>query len=260
MLPLLPERAVPWLPAVNPQKLWGLVVLFMALQGLGYIALRAAGPALGLALSGLASGFVSSTATVAAFGARARGAPALLGVSAAGALFSTVATVLLLVMVILAVNAEGLRWLGPSLAAGLVTALLAAQLNLLAGPRGAVPDIERGRAFSVPYAIGFAVTLTALTSAMTLMTGRFGALALPLSAGLAGFFDVHAAAASVLAVTKSQPVPPAQAALAILAAFSANTTSKIVAALGAGGLAYGTRVAAGLLAVLAATWTPWLLR
>jgi len=63
ILPLLPGHGVTSLPAINPRRLWGLVVLFMGLQAVGYVALRAAGPALGLALSGLVSGFVSSTAT-----------------------------------------------------------------------------------------------------------------------------------------------------------------------------------------------------
>ena len=32
ILPLLPERIGPWLPVLNPRRLWGLVVLFMAVQ------------------------------------------------------------------------------------------------------------------------------------------------------------------------------------------------------------------------------------
>ena len=116
VLPLLPEQSAAWLPAVNPRRLWGLVVLFMGLQAAGYVALRAAGPHLGLALSGLASGFVSSTATIAALETRAREAPELRGACVSGVLFSTVATVVLLAVVAAAVNPDGLRLLGPSLA------------------------------------------------------------------------------------------------------------------------------------------------
>jgi len=71
VLPLLPEQPITWLPSVNPRKLWGLVVLFMALQGVGYATSRLFGTRLGLALSGLVAGFVSSTATIASLGTRA---------------------------------------------------------------------------------------------------------------------------------------------------------------------------------------------
>mgnify|MGYP003342123217 CR=1 FL=1 len=34
---------VEWLAGINPRRLWGLVVLMMALQGAGHVALRIAG-------------------------------------------------------------------------------------------------------------------------------------------------------------------------------------------------------------------------
>ncbi|HCU67350.1 MAG TPA: hypothetical protein DF774_16495 [Rheinheimera sp.] len=62
ILPLLPDHAVdPWL-ALNPYKLWLLVILISALSLLGYIAVRLLGAARGTALAGLAGGLVSSTA------------------------------------------------------------------------------------------------------------------------------------------------------------------------------------------------------
>ena len=72
VLPLLPDRAIdPW-QALNPYKLWTLVVLIMAINAAGYVALRALGPGAGLALAGFVGGFVSSTATLAAMGDRSR--------------------------------------------------------------------------------------------------------------------------------------------------------------------------------------------
>jgi len=258
VLPLLPEQGAAWLPAVNPRRLWGLVVLFMGLQAAGYVALRAAGPRLGLALSGLASGFVSSTATIAALGARARGAPELRSACVSGALFSTVATVLLLAVVAAAVNPDGLRLLGPSLIGGLVAALAGAGLSLRHRPSATADPMARGRAFNLLYAIGFAVLLSAVTAVMGYLTARFGQFALPLGAALSGFFDVHAAATSVLSVGATAEIPRAELVTAVLLAFTTNTTSKLVAAVSAGGFAYGARVGAGLLLVALAMWTPLL--
>lgn len=258
VLPLLPEQAPAWLPAVNPRRLWGLVVLFMGLQAVGYVALRATGPRLGLALSGLASGLVSSTATIAALGARAREAPALRGACVSGALFSTVATVGLLAVVAATLSPDGLRLLGPSLISGLVVAAAVAGLSLR-HQQGTVADpMAGGRAFNLLYAIGFAMLLSAVTSVMAYLTRRFGELALPVGAALAGFFDVHAAATSVLSVGANPAVPRAELVRAVLLAFTANTTSKSVAAVSAGGLMYGARVTAGLILVAIAMWVPLL--
>jgi uncharacterized membrane protein (DUF4010 family) len=262
VLPLLPEQGFAWLPAINPWRLWRLVVLFMGLQAGGYVALRAAGPTLGLALSGLASGFVSSTATIAALGARAREAPELRDACVSGALFSCVATVALLAVVAAAANPTGLQMLAPSLVAGLLVSLALAGLSLRHRRGGAPGTVARGRAFSLLYALGFAVSLSAITAAMAYLTARFGQLALPVSAGLAGFFDVHASAASVLSVAAADATPRTELVAAVLLAFTTNTTSKLIAAMSVGGFAYGVRVTAGLLIIALAMWAPllWLER
>jgi uncharacterized membrane protein (DUF4010 family) len=259
MLPLLPDQGAGWLPAVNPRRFWGLVVLFMALQAAGYVALRGAGPRLGLALSGLASGFVSSTATIAALGARAREAPELRSACVSGALCSTVATVALLAVVAATVSPDGLRLLGPSLIAGLIAAVAAAAVTLRRRAGKAADSAPRGRAFNLLYAVGFAALLSTLTAAMAYATSRFGQLAVSLGTALAGFFDVHAAAASALSVTATtSPLPSQEIVRAVLLAVTTNTASKLVAAVSAGGLAYGARVAAGLILVVLAMWAPLL--
>ena len=92
LLPLAPAAPLAWLGGMAPRTLLLTVVLILALQAAGHVALRLLGPRAGLALSGLFSGFVSSTATIAAMGARARAQPAEGGAALAGAMFSTTAT------------------------------------------------------------------------------------------------------------------------------------------------------------------------
>ena len=65
----------------------------MAVGAAGHAAVRIVGPRFGLPMAGFASGFVSSTATIAAFGVRAAKTPALLRPAAAGAVLSSVATI-----------------------------------------------------------------------------------------------------------------------------------------------------------------------
>ena len=76
LLPVVPAEPWPLLGGLAPRTLLGLVVLILLLQAAGHVALRLFGARAGIALSGLFSGFVSSTATVAAMGVRARSDPA----------------------------------------------------------------------------------------------------------------------------------------------------------------------------------------
>ena len=75
--PLLPDRYLGPFSAINPSKLWTIVILIMAIGGAGHVAVRAFGARFGLPLSGFASGFASSTATIGAMGASARANPHL---------------------------------------------------------------------------------------------------------------------------------------------------------------------------------------
>lgn len=258
VLPLVPSTPLAWLGGVDPRRLWALVVLLIAVQAAGYVALRVAGPRLGLALSGLASGFVSSTATVGAMGARARDEPRLLSACVSAALFSNVATTAQLALVAAAVHPPALRVVAPCLAAGAAAATIVAFVSL-ARTRAAPAHRPAGHAFSVTAALTLAALLTAVTTAASLASTRYGRGAAMLTAALAGLADVHAAAASVLSLAVGGAFRTDDVVLPILIAFTTNTVSKVVAAWIAGGRAYGLRVTAGLVAVAAGVWAPWIL-
>jgi uncharacterized membrane protein (DUF4010 family) len=258
LLPLLPNQPVAWAAGANLRRLWSLVVLFMALQAAGYVALRAVGARLGLALSGLAAGFVSSTGTITALGARARAAPALRTACVAGALFSTVATVVLLAVVVLAVCPAALPGLAPSLLAALLTAAAAAGLSLWRQRHTAPPARSPGRAFNLWYALGFAAVLTAVTAAVSLASTYLGSTAAATTMAVAGAFDVHAAAASTLSLAASGKLAIAAVRTPILIALSTNTISKLIGAFVGGGVRYGAEVGLGLAVTLAAAWLPLL--
>ncbi|WP_419570477.1 MgtC/SapB family protein [Rheinheimera sp.] len=67
VLPLLPNQAIdPW-QALNPYKLWLLVILISALSLVGYLAVRSLGSVKGSAVTGLTGGLVSSTAATLSF-------------------------------------------------------------------------------------------------------------------------------------------------------------------------------------------------
>jgi uncharacterized membrane protein (DUF4010 family) len=92
VLPLLPNHPVdPW-GIANPTTLWLLFVQIAGVGFAGYIAVRALGPARGLALAGFFAGLVSSTAATFSMSRRAKSEPALAGPLATGIVLANVAS------------------------------------------------------------------------------------------------------------------------------------------------------------------------
>jgi len=254
LLPLLPDRPLAWLGGLDPQRVWALAVLIMALQGAGYIAQRWLGAHRGLALAGLACGFASSTAVIGALGLKQRGGRGNLDASVAAALFSTMATFIQSAILAAAVHWPALALLGPSLGAGLAaTALVAGWFFLRVRDGGKFASSE-GRAFSPWQAIGFALTLALLGALAGLANEHYGSGAVQAGAALAGLGDAHAAGASALALVADGRLALEAAVMACLLAISTNAASKLVVAFATGGAGYGLRVGAGLLLALAAMW------
>ena len=69
--PQLPDRYLGPLQSLNPHSIWLLVILVLALGASGHVATRVLGARFGLPIAGLASGFVSSTATIGTMAGRA---------------------------------------------------------------------------------------------------------------------------------------------------------------------------------------------
>lgn len=257
ILPLAPNQSLAWLGDVNPRTVWLLVVLIMGVQSLGHVALRLFGARLGLPLSGLVAGFVSSTATIAAMGARARKQPEVRMACIAAAWFSTVSTALQIGLIALALQPASLRSLGPSLGCALATALALGLAALWRSDTLVDGGHAQGRAFSLLQSIGLALLLSGITAAVAWTQGAFGAVATYAATALAGFADAHSASAAAITLAVHGTADPATVLTAVLLAFSTNTVSKIVAAYAAGGARFATPVSLGLVAVAVAAWLPW---
>ena len=260
ILPLVPDRAIDPLGAVNPRTLWRLAVLMMTINACGHIALRLVGPARGLSFAGFASGFVSSTATIAAMGAHARRQPAMRTAAVSGAVLSSLATVLYLALLLTAASPAVLRALTPSLLAAGLTAAAYGVLCALRGTRahdGEPPP--PGRPFNPRLALLFAVTMGGLMLVTAWLTDRYGAGGAGLATALAGFADAHSAAAAVAALQAGDRITAEQAVLPILAGFSTNALSKLVVAFTAGDRAFAAQVVPGVLLSVGAAWLALLL-
>jgi uncharacterized membrane protein (DUF4010 family) len=256
VLPLVPNRPMGPYGALNPHSIWILVVLVMAISGAGYVAVRLLGTRFGLPIAGLASGFVSSTATIAAMGARARTSPEITAAAVAGAVLSTVATIAQLAVVLGATSWPTLRMLSISLAgAGAAAVIYGAVFTVIALRRTADDEAARGRAFNLGTALLFGLTLSCIVIASAMLQDWFGENGIILAAALAGVADTHSAAIAVASLVATGKLSAADAALPILAGLSTNTISKLVLAGTSGGSAFAVRVIPGLILVVLAAWT-----
>lgn len=253
VLPLLPDRTIdPW-DVLNPRKLWLFVVLVMSINALGYIALRILGSGRGLVLAGLLGGFVSSAATIAGMGQRAKADARLLPGCVAAGLLSCVATVVQLAAVLFAIAPALLQRLAWPLAAAGLAAILVAAWFVWRG-RGQEADGDQavqGRPFELRQALVFAAVIAGaliLSRVLQHFIGDSGVLAAAAAAGLA---DVHAAAISLGQLVGTGNVATHEAAWALAAAFTTNSLVKCFAA-GAAGRAYALPVVSGVAVINAA--------
>ncbi|WP_020202560.1 DUF4010 domain-containing protein [Cupriavidus sp. WS] len=254
--PLLPDRYMGPLDAWNPRTLWLVAVLVMMMGAAGHIATRVFGERAGLPLTGLFGGFVSSVATVASMAALTRKSPAMRDAAVAAALLSSVATFVQMLLLLAATSAAALRVLAIPLAAGL--AVMAACAGFwLWREAGQEPAREgapaAGQRMDWRVAAGFVALMALLMLVSAAVRAWPGTGVLLGVAVVGGFADAHAATVSVAAQVAAGRVSAGDAVWPVLAAFSANTLTKMAAA-AAGGPAFAWRVGAGLVLAAASTW------
>jgi uncharacterized membrane protein (DUF4010 family) len=260
VLPLLPNRPLGPFDALNPHSIWIVVILVMAISAAGYVLVRLLGARFGLPIAGLASGFISSAATIGAMGARVRKSPDVISAAVAGAALSTVATVIQMCLVLAATSMTTLRALSlPLICAGIAAVAYGAAFTVRALRERDAAEPQPGHAFSLPVALVFALTLSAVLIASAALREWFGATGVIVAAAAAGFVDTHSAAIAIAALVASGKMTAADAVFPILAAFSTNTISKIIFAWSSGSRTYTLRLIPGLILVAGAAWAGALL-
>lgn len=260
ILPLVPNTFVGPFDAINPHNLWLIVILVMLIGALGHLALRWLGGRIGLPLVGLASGFVSSIATIGAMGERARKTPDLMGSAVAGAILSSLSTILLMVMLLAVTHPPTLHVLMFPLIFGGTTVALYGLVVTFSSFHGSEPEMNHlSRSFSVKTAVTLAAMIGAVLLVSAALKVWFGQAGLVLASGLAGLADVHASTISVASLVSSGKLDVGSAVIPILVAFSVNVASKAVAAVISGGAAFARPVILGLLLQTLAVWLGWAL-
>jgi len=240
VLPLLPDRAVdPW-GALNPQKLWLLVLLISGLSLVGYVAVRLLGPNRGIPLTGLTGGLVSSTAVTLSFARQsrekghARSVPAL----ACGILIAWGVMFLRVLATVLIVNRALLpRLVVPFLAMAAVTAGLAWAMYRRAADAGSAGSgVPLTNPFSLTSAAKFAALFAVVLLLVAFVQQNFPPEGVYVVAALAGTTDVDAITLSMSEYARRADVPVAVTAIVIAALTNTVVKALMVVGLGAPGL------------------------
>lgn len=260
-VPLAPDVHFGPYHAIHPQSLARLVLLVAFISSAGYVAQRALGARIGLVASGFASGFVSSTATIGALGLRAKAHASLGPSAAAGAAASSIATVVQYATIIAAIEPLLLRVvvlpLGLAGAAALAATFALARAS---GGEAAAAEPPRGRMLQLWPALWIGVASAVVAIASKAFASAIGNAGIVLVSSASGFVDAHATTASIATLHQAREIDDEMAGLAIVAALSANTLTKVVIALASGPRAYALRVTIGVLAIAAASWLGLVLR
>ncbi|WP_372019718.1 DUF4010 domain-containing protein [Tistrella mobilis] len=291
VLPLLPDRTLDPFDALNPYRLWLLVILITALGLVGYVAVRRFGARTGTLMTAVAGALVSSTAVTLSL---ARHAAAVDGnavrAAAGGILIGWSVMAGRIAVLLVAVNPSLLVLLWPVLLALILPAMAGAAWLLLrptgaaataAAPvgdgmagdgvasDGAASDGGAGNGaarvsaavanpFSLGPAIRFAGLMAVIMFASALAERYLAPEALVAVGALSGLADVDAITVSMAERSLAEAARLDVAAAAIVAAALVNTGVKYGLAATAGGrvmarlLAPATAVS--LLAALAAAW------
>ena len=267
-LPLVPNRPL-WGPVLNPHVIVQLLALLLAVQALAHLCRRLLQAQHAVAFSALASGFVSSTATIATLGLAVREGRSPARLMAGGGLLSCVSTQLQMLLVAGAVQPAWLSVLWAPVLAGSVLALawgwwlVRGAPDAAPSPAAITPTVsataitpttstppaestapDEDRMFSLWEAAGVAALLSGIQAAVYGLTLWLGATGLLLGSALAALADLHAALSAVFA--SGMPVAGSATVWAAMLAMMVHTGSKSLTAFITGGSRYLLWLAPGL--------------
>jgi uncharacterized membrane protein (DUF4010 family) len=254
-LPLAPDIDIGPYRAINPQALARLMLLVTLLGSAGYVAQRMFGARSGMVASGFAGGFVSSSATIAALGLRAKQDASNARAAAAGGVASSIATILQYAAIITTIDPALLKHLALPLGLALLAAVgMTFVLTRTTASSGESSDAPAGRAFQVLPALVVGAGSAVLAVLSAGLSDHIGSAGIVLVSSAAGFVDAHATTGSIATLHRSLRVDDGAAMLALIAALSTNTLTKIGMAALSGSRVYAGRLTLGVLAIAAMAW------
>ena len=237
ILPLVPNDSYGPAPldALNPYKIWLMVVLISALNFASYLVIKVVGPEHGIGLVGLLGGLASSTAVTLGFARRSQQDGAEAPALALGILLAwTVMLVRVAIMTAL-ISWELGQQLFVVLAVLCVARLLAVAWLWRISQRQVRGEVKSGsNPFELSEAIKFGLLFGVVVVLARAAQLYFGDAGVYVASAVAGLTDVDAITLAMADLVKVDPASLPLGARAVVMAVLANTVAKSAMVLGLG--------------------------
>jgi uncharacterized membrane protein (DUF4010 family) len=181
--------------------------------------------------------------------------PGLLRPATAGAVLSTVATVVQMAIVLGAINLQVLQVMAlPLIGAGIAATAYGAVFLALSIRSKSSAATQVGHAFSIRATLLLAMTISVVLVLLAALDALFGLRGVVAAAAISGFADTHSTAASVASLATVGKIELNEVVIPILVGFTTNTVSKAVIAYTSGNKAFTLCIVPGLVLTVLAAW------
>lgn len=240
-LPLMPNQPL-WGNVLNPYLILRLLILILVVQSLAHLAKRLLSSKNALLLSAFASGFVSSTATIASLGLQVRKRPELAQGYACAALASCVATLVQLLLIVAGINWVWLKQITLPILLGIIVLCsgvfwlmkMAKNEISVTAPTELNADSQM---FSLKQASMIVVALTVIQVVVYGLSLVLGKAGLIVGTVLSSLFEVHAALTAIV-VQGSPTANQSIYLVAFMIGLAVHAVSKCINAIISGGGKY----------------------
>ena len=254
VLPVLPDVGMgPW-DALNPYRLWWMVVLVAGISYAGYFAIKLIGARRGIVVLGILGGLITSTATVLSLSRQAAQQPGRPQLWVSGMLAATATMFPRTLLVAVVIAPELLKSLAaPLLSASFIAGATAAVFTRLAGASDetSVTGTTHSNPLDIKTAVQFALILGVVMVLAQWLKESAGVTGLYLLSAVSGLVDIDAVTLSFGTMAAHKDVTVSVASAAILFASMVNTLVKPAIAFTVAGRSVGTWLLLPLLLIVA---------
>ncbi len=226
ILPFLPDKTFGPFDALNPRKIWIVVIILVSINFGLYLIAKFIRPGNSLLLAGFIGGMVSSTALnwyVASQSKKSAGQAVPLAITAVVASSLMFFRMMILLYIF---NASLFRWLAlPLFFAGISGMGFSWWMNRKFDPKGLKGELPIQNPLNLKDALKFAVFYSFILILVAFAQAHLGNAGVYLTSAVSGLTDVDAITISLSGLA-GREMPPAVAATAILIAALANTLTK----------------------------------
>jgi len=229
ILPLVPDESLGPYGAFNPHTIWLMVSLVSGVGFLGYLAVRMLGQSVGISVTGLLGGLVSSTATTLTMSRQSRERPAESRDCSLAILLACTVMNLRVGLLVVIVNPQALSSLWPSLLVSSLPGTIWCAWRLMHGGSGCAngtPCEMPENPLRLRVAFQFGLLYAAIIFLVKVTIAKIGTEGVLVLSGLSGLVDIAAITLSLSQMFGTGSLDAMTVSQGILLAVLANTLFK----------------------------------